>query len=440
MTILIQALQLIASLSILVMIHEFGHFLFARIFKTRVEKFRLFFDPWFAIWKKKIGETEYGIGWLPLGGYVKIAGMIDESMDKEQMKQPPQPYEFRSKPSWQRLLIMIGGVLFNVLLAFFIYTMVLWTWGEQYLPTQNMKYGVSVNQTAYDMGFRDGDKIVNVDGEEVPSFSKIVPTIILDHAKYVTVDRDGKTLKVPISDENFAKLIGEDKTPLFDLRTPFVIAKFVDDAPAEKAGLKEEDKLVAFNGHPLEFYDMFTDSLSKYAGKTVGITVDRDGVQKTFNVTLTDEGKLGIYAHHPSEFYDFSTEKFTFLESIPAGINKGVQSITDYLKQFKLIFAPETKAYKQLGGFIKIGSIFPPVWDWYSFWTLTAFLSIILAIMNLLPIPALDGGHVVILLYEMVTGRTPSEKFLEYAQIAGMVIIFSLLIYANMNDVIGLFK
>ena len=440
MTVLIQALQLIASLSILVMIHEFGHYLFARLFNTRVEKFRLFFDPWFAIWKKKIGETEYGLGWLPLGGYVKISGMIDESMDKEQMKQPPQPYEFRSKKSYQRLLIMLGGVLFNVILAFIIYTMVLWTWGEQYLPTKNMTYGVAVNEMAYDIGFRDGDKIVSVNGEYVENYNEIVPEIIFSKAEYVTVERDGEMKDIIISANEFAELINEENLSFFSLRIPFIVGKFVNDAPAEKAGLMVDDKLVGFNGHPMEFYDQFTDSLSYYQGKNVAITVDRKGQEYTYDVALTEEGKLGVYAHHPSEFFEYSTHKYTFLQSIPAGIGKGLESISNYFKQIKLLVSPETKAYKQLGGFIKIGSIFPTTWDWYSFWSLTAFLSIILAIMNMLPIPALDGGHVVILLFEMVSGKKPSEKFLEYAQIVGMVILFALLIYANMNDVIGLFK
>lgn len=440
MTVLIQALQLIVSLSILVMVHEFGHFLFARLFKTRVEKFRLFFDPWFAIWKRQIGETEYGIGWLPLGGYVKISGMIDESMDKEQMKLPPEPHEFRSKPAWQRLFIMIGGVMFNVILAFLIYTAVLWTWGEQYLPTQNMTYGVAVNDMAYDMGFRDGDKILDVNGEPVKSYSSILPEIILSQASSVTVNRDDKIVTIPISEEAYAALLNEERLDFFTLRIPFLIGDFTDDAPALKAGLEKDDKLIAFNGHPMIFHDMYIDSLENHKGEMVSITVDRKGEQFTYDITLTDEGKIGVYAHHPSEFFEFETFKYGFLASFPAGFKKGTKSINDYLKQIKLIFSPETKAYKQLGGFIKIGSIFPEVWDWYSFWNLTAFLSIILAIMNMLPIPALDGGHVVILLFEMVSGKKPSEKFLEYAQITGMVILFALLIYANMNDVIGLFK
>ena len=440
MVVLIKALQLIVSLSILVMVHEFGHFLFARLFKTRVEKFRLFFDPWFAIWKKKIGETEYGIGWLPLGGYVKISGMIDESMDKEQMKQPPQPYEFRSKNAFQRLMIMIGGVLFNIILAFIIYISVLWVWGEQYLPVKNMPYGVVVNQSAQEIGFRNGDKLISVAGKEIDNFSKFVPEILLTQAPYVSVERDGKIENVVITNDDFVLLMRQKKADFFSPRIPFEIGDFPKDSPARDAGFQKGDRLVAFNGHPMIFHDQYVDSLSMYKNKVVEITVNRGEIDTTLSVQLSEEGKMGVLVGYPTELFALETTRYNFIQSIPAGISKGVQSIVDYIKQIKLLLTPETKAYEQLGGFIRIGSIFPDVWDWHSFWNLTAFLSIILAIMNILPIPALDGGHVVLLIYEIVTRRKPSEKFLEYAQITGMVILFALLIYANMNDVISLFK
>jgi regulator of sigma E protease len=440
MDVLIKALQLIVSLSILVMVHEFGHFFFARLFKTRVEKFRLFFDPWFAIWKKKIGETEYGIGWLPLGGYVKISGMIDESMDKEQMKQPPQPHEFRSKNPFQRLMIMIGGVLFNIILAFIIYISVLWVWGEQYLPVKNMPFGIVTNQAAHEIGFRNGDKLISVGGNEVENFNRFVPEIILTQAPYVSVEREGKIENVVITNDDLVLLMRQKKADFFSPRIPFEIGDFPNDSPARDAGFQKGDKLVAFNGHPMIFHDQYVDSLSMYRSKTVAITVSRSGIDTTLSVKLSEDGKIGVLVGYPTELFTFETIRYNFIQSVPAGISKGVESIVDYVKQIKLLLSPETKAYEQLGGFIRIGSIFPDVWDWHAFWNLTAFLSIILAIMNILPIPALDGGHVVLLLYEIVTRRKPSEKFLEYAQITGMVILFALLIYANMNDVIGLFK
>lgn len=440
MIILIKALQLILSLSILVMVHEFGHFLFARLFKTRVEKFRLFFDPWFPLWKKQIGETEYGIGWLPLGGYVKISGMIDESMDKEAMKLPPQPYEFRSKPAWQRLLIMVGGVLFNVILAFLIYAAVLWTWGNQYLPVEEARYGVVASSVAEEIGFKDGDKILRVNGETIERFSKIVPEIILQQASHVEVERNGEIVKVDIGIEDFQALIGERKTSLFGVRVPFEVADFVEGSGAAEAGIEIKDRLVGFNGQRMEYFDQYLDSTAAYKGQEVLITVNRGGQELDYSVQLDENGKLGIYAQHPSTFFNFKTERYGFFEAIPAGVNKGIETISDYLRQFKLIFSPETKAYESLGGFISIGSIFPEVWDWQSFWNLTAFLSIILAVMNILPIPALDGGHVMILFGEILTGRKPSEKFLEYAQIAGMIILVALLLFANINDVVRLFK
>ncbi len=435
MIILIKAAQLILSLSILVIIHEFGHFIFSKAFKCRVEKFYLFFDPWFSLFKFKKGETEYGVGWLPLGGYVKISGMIDESMDKEQMKLPAEPWEFRSKPSWQRLIIMIGGVLFNLILAILIYSSVLFVWGEQYLPTKNAKYGISVSDTGKELGLRNGDKVVTVDGMEVEDFNKIVPTIILNGAKSVEVLRNDELVKVPVSPAIIPKLL-KDKF-LISLRIPFVckIIGFGKESPARDAGLEIGDEITSLNGYGFQFYDQFTDSLSASTGKTVSVLIKRGGVEKTVPVKIGIGGILGIQREYKIDgLFEFKTITYGFLESIPAGVKKGYNAVGNYLKQFKLLFAPETKAYESLGGFIAIGNIFPSVWDWESFWNLTAFLSIILAVMNILPIPALDGGHVLFLLFEMITGRKPSDKFLEYAQIVGMIILFSLLIYANGND------
>ena len=435
MVILIKAAQLILSLSILVIIHEFGHFIFSKAFKCRVEKFYLFFDPWFSLFKFKKGDTEYGVGWLPLGGYVKISGMIDESMDKEQMKLPAEPWEFRSKPSWQRLIIMIGGVLFNLILAVILYSAVLFVWGDQYLPTKNVKYGIAVSETGKEMGLRNGDKIISVDGKEVEDFNKIVSVIILNDAKTIEVQRNDERVVVPIKEEIIAKLL-KDKY-IITLRIPYVckVIGFGKDSPARDAGLAIGDEVLALNGSTFKYYDEFADSLATSKGKTISVLVKRGGEEKTLPVKIGESGMLGIQREYNIEgIFEFKTITYGFLESIPAGVSKGYHAVGNYLKQFKLLFAPETKAYESLGGFMAIGNIFPSIWDWESFWNLTAFLSIILAVMNILPIPALDGGHVMFLLFEIITGRKPSDKFLEYAQIVGMVILFSLLLYANGND------
>ncbi|WP_303923162.1 RIP metalloprotease RseP [Draconibacterium sediminis] len=437
-SILIKTAQLLLSLSILVVLHEAGHFMFARLFKTRVEKFYLFFNPWFSLFKIKKGDTEYGIGWLPLGGYVKISGMIDESMDKEAMKLPPQPYEFRAKPAWQRLLIMVGGVLMNFLFAIVIYIGVLYAWGQQYLPTENVKYGIVVNETGEQIGFRTGDKILTVDNEYIEQFSKIVPTIVLDGAKTVQVERNGQKVDVEITGEDLALLlkskgIWEERFP-YDIQ----IGRLAKDLPAQQAGLQIGDILGNVDGRSFEYYDQFTNYLESKKGEEIAIDIIRDGQEMTKTLTVNEDGKMGFNAafNNPEDMFEFKTIKYGFLESIPAGIDRGVQTTGNYLKQFKLFFKKETKAYESLGGFATIGNIFSSTWDWAHFWDMTAFISIILAIMNLLPIPALDGGHVMFLFGEMITGRKPGEKFLEYAQIAGMVLLLALVLYANANDII----
>jgi regulator of sigma E protease len=441
MEILIKAGQFILSLSLLIILHEMGHFLFARLFHTRVEKFYLFFNPWFSLFKKKIGETEYGIGWLPLGGYVKISGMIDESMDKEQLKKPPQPYEFRSKKSYQRLLIMLGGVMVNFIFALFIYAMVLYTWGEKYLPVQNMKYGIMVDSTAMNMGLRNGDKILSIDGKETENYLSIVHDIVVDAAKTIQVERNGRVMNIDLPENTIANLI-KSELPILP-RMPFYIDGFSDvDSSAYKSGVRVGDRVVAINGQETEFFDEFKNTIKEFKNETVTLSLIRDEndtVRTSINVS--EEGTIGVMADLDlGRFFELEERKYTLAEAFPAGINKGYNMISSYLKQLKLLFKPETKAYEEIGGFLKIGSIFPGVWDWQAFWNLTAFLSIILAIMNILPIPALDGGHVAFLLYEIVTGRKPGEKFLEYAQIAGMIILLSLLVYANGNDIINLFK
>ncbi|WP_372774636.1 RIP metalloprotease RseP [Mangrovibacterium sp.] len=441
--VLIKAAQLILSLSLLVILHEFGHFAFARLFKTRVEKFYLFFDPWFSLFKIKKGDTEYGVGWLPLGGYVKISGMIDESMDKDALAQEPQPYEFRSKKAYQRLLIMIGGVLMNFILAFIIYIGILYAWGTEYLPTESAKYGIMVNSAGEEIGLKNGDKILSVDGEYIENFNKILPTIVLDKAHSIQVLRDGQQTEVTITDDHFVPLI-KGKVEVRP-RMPFEVSvgKVKKDSPADLAGLEDGDYFVSSNGQTFEFYDQFTSFLQANKETAVTIEVLRNNEPVTINATVSPEGTLGFYPEFNSEATAFlvtKTIKYSFVESIPAGIKRGVNTVNDYLKQFKLIFSPKTKAYESLGGFISIGNIFPGAWDWYAFWNMTAFLSIILGVMNLLPIPALDGGHVTFLLYEIVTGRKPAEKFLEYAQITGMIVLLALVLFANANDIIKLFN
>jgi regulator of sigma E protease len=440
MEILIKALQLILSLSILVIFHEFGHFIAAKAFGTRVEKFYLFFDPWFSLFKFKKGDTEYGVGWLPLGGYVKISGMIDESMDKEQMKLPPQPWEFRSKSTWQRLIIMLGGVTVNLLLAIGIYILMLNAWGEQYLSTSEVKYGIVVDSLGAQMGLKNGDKILSVDSEKVEDFFKIPGKIILDDAKTVQVERGGQEMDVRIPAGFISKMLKQKSADFINVRIPFEVAGFGGDSPAKDAGIKEGDRIVGLNGKSTLYYDEFKSAIIQEKGKKVDIALLRNSDTLHVAVNVTAEGMIGVATKGPDAYFKFSEKQYTFLEAIPAGTVKAYKSVGNYLKQLKLLFSPKVKAYESVGGFIAIGNIFPSVWHWESFWGLTAFLSIMLAILNVLPIPALDGGHVMFLLYEMITRRKPSDKFLEYAQIVGMILLLSLLVFANGNDIIKLFR
>lgn len=443
MTILIKILQFLLSLSILVIIHELGHFMMAKLFKTRVEKFYLFFDPWFSLLKFRKGETEYGIGWLPLGGYVKISGMIDESMDKEQMKLPPQPWEFRSKPSWQRLLIMTGGVLFNFILAMLIYVLVLFGWGETYLPTSSVKYGIVTDSIGHAIGLKNGDKIISVDNQYIDNFMQITTDIVLNNRNSIQVEREGEEISLDVPDDYVPQVLKgrgmiEPRTPF----GPFVISAFGKESPARDAGVTEGDEIVSIDSVRFQFFDEFQNYLKQNKDRQVVLNINRSGEIYDIPVRPTEAGMLGVARSSASlsEIFELKTVRYGILESIPAGIKKGFRTMADYLKQFRLIFSKDTKAYESLGGFITIGNIFPGVWDWQAFWNLTAFLSIILAVMNILPIPALDGGHVMFLLYEVVTGRKPSDKFMEYAQIAGMVILLSLLVLANGNDILRLIR
>jgi len=441
MEILIQILQLLLSLSILVIVHEFGHFAAAKIFNTRVEKFYLFFNPWFSIFKFEYKGTEYGLGWLPLGGYVKISGMIDESMDKEAMKLPPKPWEFRSKPAWQRLIIMLGGVIMNVVLAFVIYIGMLTFWGDEYLSTKEVnKYGVYPDSLAMEMGFLSGDKIISLDGLYVDNFGKIPMNLVLNEVRSVEVIRDGKTVDIVLPDESLNKLINH-RSPIFTVQMPFIADRFSKGSVAKDSGMEIGDVIVGINGKSIAFFNDFRDEIQKHKNESVVISVVRDADTVNLPMQLGENGLIGVYpVGDLSEFFNLSTQKYTIVEAIPAGFNRTISGIDNYLKQLKLLFSPKVKAYEGVGGFITIGSIFPEQWHWESFWKLTAFLSIMLAIINILPIPALDGGHVLFLFYEIIARRKPSDKFLEYAQIVGMVILFSLMIFANGNDIYKLFK
>jgi regulator of sigma E protease len=442
MIIFIKILQFVMSLSILVIIHELGHFTLAKFFKTRVEKFYLFFDPWFSLFKYKKGETEYGIGWLPLGGYVKISGMIDESMDKEQMKLPPQPWEFRSKTSWQRLLIMTGGVIFNFISAMLIFIFVLFVWGETYLPTANVKYGIVTDSVGYAIGLRNGDKIITVDNQHIENFLGITSDIVLNNRKTIQVERDGAVLNIEIPREYIPKMLkGKGKIEPRMPFGPYVISVFVKGSHAKAAGVLLGDQLVGLNDKQFIYFDEFQKYLFENKDRLLVLNLLRKGEILNISAKPDSLGVLGIgRSGSADQIFDFKTLKYGFLQSFPAGIDKGLKTISDYLKQFKLIFSKHTKGYESLGGFITIGSIFPGVWDWQRFWDLTAFLSIVLAVMNILPIPALDGGHVMFLLFEVITGRKPSDKFLEYAQIAGMILLLALLLYANGNDVLRMIR
>lgn len=436
---LIRIAQLLLSLSLLVIIHEFGHFIFAKAFKTRVEKFYLFFDPWFSLFKfkPKNSDTEYGIGWLPLGGYVKIAGMIDESMDKEQMALPPKPDEFRSKKAWQRLIIILAGVTFNLILSMAIYTGILHHWGEEYLPTENMKYGVVCDSTALECGLQNGDKIISVDGEKVEKATAITAYILLNESKTIQVERDGQVLSLNLSDSIIPRLL--KGSTFVAPRMPFIVGGFAKNSAGESAGMQKGDRIIGIDSIKIDYFDEFRAEIAKHKNSTVAITVLRDTQAIVLNTSLDSTGLIGVMASSEGIF-DLCKVEYGFFEAIPAGAKKSFVVARDYLKQFKLIVKPETKAYESLGGFIAIGKIFPGEWDWLSFWSMTSFLSIMLAVLNVLPIPALDGGHAMFILYEMITRRKPSDKAMEIAQTIGLLILFALLIYANGNDIIKLFR
>ncbi len=438
MEVFIKVLQVIACFSLLVLIHEFGHFLFAKIFHTRVEKFYLFFNPWFSIFKFRIGETEYGMGWVPFGGYCKIAGMVDESMDTEQMKSEPKPWEYRSKPAWQRLLIIVGGVLMNIVLAIGIYIGITYAWGDSYIRTKDVEHGFMFSEVAHEIGFRDGDKVLSVGGEYVDNYGQIPAVILLDDARDVQVERDGKPLMLTI-DTKYIKAMLKDKE-FIALRTPFVVGKVQPEGGAAAGGLMAGDSLVAVDSVPMRWFDEFRAAFAEHKGDTALVTFVRGGERLTAAVPVSREGQVGAYLAgvNLADIYRVSTRQYSFLEAIPVGFGRAFTSIGSYLKQLKLIASPETEAYKSVGGIIAMGNFFPGEWNWLQFWQITALISIMLAVLNILPIPMLDGGHMVFILYEMITRRTPSDKFMERAQLVGMIIVFGIVILANGNDILKL--
>ncbi|MBE7629439.1 RIP metalloprotease RseP [Tenacibaculum piscium] len=447
MEILIKAVQFILSLSLLIVLHELGHFIPAKIFKTKIEKFYLFFDYKFSIFKKKIGDTVYGIGWIPLGGYVKIAGMIDESMDTEQMSKPAQPWEFRSKPAWQRLIIMLGGVTVNFILGIVIYICLMYAYGEKFLPNENLKDGVWVqSQLGKDLGLQTGDKILTIDGETIQKF-KDLPLEFINGNNY-TINRNGTILEKEIPTDFISKLMDRDKNAgsFINIRLPLIIAQIAKDSPNINSGLQAKDIVIAINGVTIRYFDEAQIELEKNKGQAIDIIVKRGTENVTIPVKISEKGKLGVSLGQVSVkdleklgYYQLAEKNYSIGEAIPAGTVKAWTTVTSYIKQLKKIFNPSTGAYKGLGGFISIGSIFPAEFSWEVFWNITAFLSIMLGVMNLLPIPALDGGHVVFTLWEMITGKKPGDKFLEYAQLVGFVLLITLLLFANGNDIFRTF-
>ncbi len=437
---LIQALQFLLSLSLLIVLHELGHFLPAKWFKTKVEKFYLFFDVKFSLFKKKIGETEYGIGWLPLGGYVKIAGMIDESMDTEAMKEEPKPWEFRSKPAWQRLIIMLGGVTVNFLIAFLIYVFTSFYYGDTDIATKSIKDGYWVtNKVLNESGFQTGDNIVSIDGTTFENYSDLRKNLIT--ANQITIERNGETKTVTLPVDFLGKLSTNDQRTFFELRMPFVVGGVIDSLANGDADIMEGDVFLTINGMKVKYFDQLANVLDSFKGQQVTATILREGQQKEITLAVSEAGKFGIYQGGTMKLFDelgyfnIVRKEYSFFESIPVGAKKFVNQITGYGQQLKKIFSPSTGAYKGVGGFKAIFDIFPSSWSWEAFWGITAFLSIMLAVLNLLPIPALDGGHVMFLLYEMVSGRKPSDKFLEYAQMAGFFFLIALVLFANGNDI-----
>ncbi len=437
----IEAAQFILAISILVSIHELGHFATAKWFKCRVEKFYLFFDAWFSIWKKKIGETVYGIGWIPLGGYVKISGMIDESMDKEQMQQPPKPYEFRSKPAWQRLIIMVAGVIMNILLALFLFIMITYKWGDDYLPPKNLQYGIYADSLGRKIGLQNGDNIVAIDNKPVENFTTIPLDIMTTEAKTLQVMRNGQTVNINIPNDFISALTHTKFKQFIDVQYPVIVDTVLkSDAKFLKDSLIKGDKIIAVNNQPVQYFQQF-DSLKRLnPNKVVTITAIRGSDTVNISAKLNDKSQVGVFQVFPTKMFGTIHHSYSFPESIPLGISRCWSTLGDYITGLQQIFSGKVNPNESVGSVISIAKAFSSIWDWEHFWTLTAIFSVILAFMNILPIPALDGGHALFCIYEIITGRKPTDKFMEYAQMVGMILLLGLMAYALGLDIFRLFK
>ncbi|MBR2648837.1 MAG: RIP metalloprotease RseP [Sediminibacterium sp.] len=441
MSTLVKAGQFILSFSILVLLHEMGHYFPAKWFKCRVDKFYLFFDPWFSIWKKKKGETEYGLGWVPFGGYVKIAGMIDESMDKEQLKKPAEPWEFRSKPAWQRLIIMIGGVVVNVILAIIIFIGITWVWGEEQLPVKNLQYGLSVDSIGKSFGLRDGDNVVGIDGKPVENYGTLESEMVLKEAKQLQVLRDNKTIDIAVPESAIKAIIKEKKFGAMVIpRFPVIVDSVRKDAVIKDGTMRKGDTLIAINNQPFKYFDEFDRLKKNYADSIITLTAIRGKDTVTMRALVTKKGAIGFFQLTPFKILKTTTKSFSLLASIPIGFTRCWETLDRYVTGLKQLFTGKVSANDSLGSVISIGNTFPGVWDWERFWTLTGIFSIVLAFMNILPIPALDGGHALFTVYEIITGRKPGDKFMEYAQMVGMVLLLGLMAYALGLDFWRLFK
>ncbi|WP_343688840.1 RIP metalloprotease RseP [Chitinophaga sp.] len=438
----------ILSLSLLIVLHEMGHFVPAKAFKTRVSKFYLFFDflfpvsGWlkFSLLKFKRGETEYGIGWFPLGGYVQIEGMVDEQMNTEQLQQPPQPWEFRSKPAWQRLIIMAGGILVNLLVGILIYTMIAWYWGKQTLPAHQLTYGISAGTIARESGLRDGDQIISLDKEPVQDFNTITKSIILGEAHSMQVLRDGQQLDIAFSPSLPRELIHAKGQNFIAPRIPAVTGTITAKSIAEKSGLLPGDKILSVNGIPVTYYHEFQQQLQNTKEKTLQLQVSRKGQSREIRIPVVADQDYGISSPNLQSIFTYDVRTYSLSAALAEGTRMGINALSDYIRQIKMMFSGDIKLSESLGGFGSIASLFPSSWNWLSFWRITAFLSFILAFMNLLPIPGLDGGHIMFLLYEMFSGRQPHIKVMEYSQLAGMLLIFGLLLYSNGLDILRALK
>ena len=433
--------QFILSFSIIVVLHELGHFIPARLFGARVEKFYLFFNPGFSLWKKKIGDTEYGLGWIPFGGYVKISGMIDESMDKEQMNKAPESYELRSKPAYQRLIVMLGGVIVNVILAIVIFIGIAWFWGDNFLPAKNLSYGIHPTEISKKMGLQDGDIIVGLDQKELKDFFELESKIVLEDAKTIQIKRGDSTLSLAIPTTVAAELSNANNATAFVLPLfPVIVDSIGKSAVMVEGSFQKNDTLLSINGESVKYQHEFIEVKKKYSDSLVTVIAKRGMDTVTVRTLINNKAQLGLFVKLPMQLFKTVHQAYSFAEAIPTGIQRCFTTLDNYMTGIKQIFTGKVNPNDSLGSLISIGNTFPSQWDWERFWTLTAVFSIVLGFMNVLPIPALDGGHALFILFEMITGRKPSDKFMEYAQIAGMVLMFGLMLYALGLDFWRLFK